>query len=109
MQRRESDSNVRDDPKRCSWGHMDRPNEILTQTDADALKRREAREIKPVREWTVAERCEAFNEVRRIERERAEAGIVDEWELWETCHDYKRERGLSSCNGCIEQMRRYED
>ena len=76
--------------------------------DAEARKRREVRESKPVREWTLEERCETFREARRIERERAEAGIMEEWELCETCHDYKHERGLLWCKRCIEQMRQYE-
>jgi hypothetical protein len=83
-------------------------NNVLTRSDAEARKRREVRESKPVREWTAEERCEAFREARRIERERAEAGIVEEWELCETCHDYKHEQGLLWCKRCIEQMRQYE-
>jgi hypothetical protein len=78
-------------------------NNVLTRSDAEARKRREVRESKPVREWTAEERCEAFREARRIERERAEAGIVEEWELCETCHDYKHEQGLLWCKRCIEQ------
>jgi hypothetical protein len=58
---------------------MNRSDKVLTQSDAEARKRREVRESKPVREWTAEERCEAFCEARRIERERAEAGIVEEW------------------------------
>jgi hypothetical protein len=57
------------------------------QSDADAGKRREVRNSKPVREWTAEERCEAFREARRIEYERAEADIVEEWKLCEDCHD----------------------
>jgi hypothetical protein len=87
---------------------MNLSNKVLTQSDAEARKRREVRESKPVREWTAEERCEAFREARRIERERAEAGIVEEWELCETCHDYKHEQGLLWCKRCIEQMRQYE-
>jgi hypothetical protein len=88
---------------------MNRPNKLLTQSDADTRKRREVRTSKPVREWTTEERREAFREARRIERERAEAGIVEDWELCETCPDYKHERGSSWCKGCIEQMRQYAD
>lgn len=88
---------------------MNRPNKVPTQSDVDARKRREVRESKPVREWTVEERREAFLEGRRIERERAEAGIVDEWQLCETCHEYEHERGLRWCKKCIEQMRQYAD
>ena len=58
---------------------------------------------------TAEERREAFLEGRRIERENAEAGIVEKWKLCETCHDYKHERGSSWCKGCIEQMRQYAD
>jgi hypothetical protein len=59
-----------------------------TQPDAGARKRREIRESKPVREWTAAERRETFGEARRIEQERAEAGIPEEWELCEDCHTW---------------------
>lgn len=61
------------------------------QPDADARKRRKIRGSKPVREWTAAEQCEAFCEACRLERERAEAGIVEDWELCEDCHEYKCE------------------
>jgi uncharacterized paraquat-inducible protein A len=88
---------------------MNRHDTSLSQSEADAHRRREARESKPVREWTAEERCEAFREARTIERERAEAGIVDEWRLCETCHEYEHERGLRWCKRCIEQMRQYED
>jgi len=59
---------------------MDRSDKSPTQPDGNARKRREIRECKPVREWTAAERCEAFREARRLEREKAESGVVDEWE-----------------------------
>ena len=88
---------------------MNRHDASPSQSETDARTRREARESKPVREWTAEERCEAFREARTIERERAEAGIVEEWELCETCHDYKHEPGLLWCRHCIEEMRQYED
>jgi hypothetical protein len=88
---------------------MNRPNTTLSQSDADAQKRREARERRPVREWTMAERCEAFTEARKIERELAEAGILEESDLCEDCHAYKPERGYRCCKKCIEQRRQYED
>lgn len=88
---------------------MNRSNKVLTQFDAEAHKRREARESKPVREWAAEERREGFREARTIERERAEAGIVEEWELCEACHDYKHERGLLWCKRCIERMLQYQD
>jgi hypothetical protein len=81
----------------------------MSQSDADARKRREIREGKPVREWTAEERREAFLEGRRIECERAEAGIVEEWELCEACHESKQDRGFSLCKNCIEDIRQYED
>jgi hypothetical protein len=57
---------------------MDRSDKSPIQPDADARKRREARNSKPVREWTAEERCEAFREAQRIETERVEAGIVED-------------------------------
>jgi hypothetical protein len=88
---------------------MNRHDKVLLQSDADGRRRREVRESRPVWEWTAEERREAFREARTIERERAEAGIVEEWELCEICHDYKHERGLLWCKRCIEHMRQYED
>jgi len=88
---------------------MNRLNKAPTQSDADARKRREVRESKPVREWTAEERREVFLEARRIERENAEAGIGEDWKLCETCNEYKCERGFSLCKKCIEQMRRHAD
>ncbi|MFZ0732196.1 MAG: hypothetical protein WAM79_07725 [Candidatus Sulfotelmatobacter sp.] len=88
---------------------MNTHDKVLLQSDSVGRRRREVRESKPVWEWTAEERSEAFREARRIERERAEAGIVEEWELCETCHDNKRERDLLWCKRCIEQMRQYED
>jgi hypothetical protein len=88
---------------------MDKSDNSSTQPDADARKRREIRESKPVREWTSAERREAFLEARRIERERAEAGIVEEWELCEDCHKYKCERRFGLCKRCIDEVRQYEE
>ena len=88
---------------------MDRSNKVPTQSDADARRRREVRESKPTREWTVDERREAFLEARRLERQKAEAGVVDEWELCETCGDERRERGSWWCKRCFEEMRQYAD
>ena len=87
---------------------MDKSENSSTQPAADSRKRREIRESKPVREWTSAERREVFLEARRIERERAEAGIVEEWELCEDCQKSKCERGFSLCKGCIDEIRQYE-
>lgn len=87
---------------------MDRSSEVFAQA-ADAEKRREARERKPVREWSAEERRAAFKEARRTEVERAEAGIVEKWQLCEDCHDYKTERGFRWCTKCIEQRRQWED
>jgi hypothetical protein len=81
----------------------------LSPFDADARKRREARDRKPVWEWKPAERCEAFLEARKVELQRAEAGIVEESELCETCHEFLPERGFCWCKKCIEQMRQWED
>lgn len=88
---------------------MDKYDTSLSPSEADAQRRRKVRDGKPVREWTAEERRDAFLEARRIERERAEAGIVEEWELCETCHGNKHERGLLWCKRCIEQMRKYEE
>jgi len=81
---------------------------VPSQSDADALQRKKIRDSKPVREWTTAERCEAFREGCRIERERAEADIVEEWELCESCHEYKYESDSTYCKRCIERAREYE-
>jgi hypothetical protein len=54
-------------------------------------------------------RREAFLEARRLERQKAEAGVVDEWELCETCGDERRERGSWWCKRCFEEMRQYAD
>jgi hypothetical protein len=62
-----------------------------------------------VREWTVEERREAFREARRIEQQRAEAGIPEEWELCEDCRESKCERSFSLCKGCIDEIRQYEE
>jgi hypothetical protein len=80
-----------------------------TQPDADARKRREIRGSKPVREWTAEERREAFREARRLERERVEAGMVEDWELCGDCHEYRCERGFNCCKRCIEEIRQYEE
>ena len=70
---------------------MNSPNKGLSQSEIEAQKRREAREKKPTREWTAEERCEAFREGRETARRKAEAGVVDEWELCDECHENKRE------------------
>jgi hypothetical protein len=88
---------------------MNSNNKALSQSEVEARQRREAREKKPVREWTAAERREAFLELRIARRHKAEAGVLDEWELCETCHENRRERGRRSCQACIEQMRQYAD
>ena len=87
---------------------MDKSDNSSMQPAAGARKRREIREGKPVREWTAAERREVFLEARRIERERAEAGISEEWELCEDCHESKCERGFNCCKKCIDEIRQYE-
>ena len=90
---------------------MSRPDKITMQSDdeaRDARKRQEIRNSKPAREWTAEERREAFREARRIEAERAEAGIAEEWVLCEECHEYKRERGFSLCQKCIKRIQQYE-
>lgn len=88
---------------------MDKSDNSSTQLDADARKRREIRNSKPVSEWTAAERREAFGEARRMERERAEAGIVEDWELCEDCHESKCEAGFNCCKKCIDEIRQYEE
>lgn len=88
---------------------MNKPDRILPQSDAEARQRREARERKPARAWSGAERRESFLEFRKIEREKVEAGVVNESQLCETCHEYEPERGSWSCKKCIEQMRQFED
>jgi hypothetical protein len=87
---------------------MNRHGTSLSPSEFDAHQSREARDCKPVRDWTAEERCEAFMESRKIEAQMAEAGIVEEWEPCEDCHDYKRERGSGLCKKCIEQIRQYE-
>ena len=62
---------------------MNSNNKALSQSEVEARQRREAREKKPVREWTAAERREAFLELRIARRHKAEAGVLDEWELCE--------------------------
>jgi len=88
---------------------MDRSNKVPTQPDANAGGRRELRESKPTREWTTEERREAFLEGQREERQKAEAGVVDEWELCETCGEEKRQRGSWQCTRCIADMDQYKD
>ena len=88
---------------------MNSPNKVLSQSEIEAQKRRKAREKKPVREWAAAERREAFLEGREAERKRAEAGVVDEWDLCDECHEYKRERGSFFCRHCIDRSRQYAD
>jgi hypothetical protein len=88
---------------------MNSPSKAVPQSEIEAQQRREAREKKPTREWTAAERREAFLEAREAERKRAEAGVVDQWDLCDECHEYKRERGSSFCRHCIERGRQYAD
>ena len=86
---------------------MNSNNNARSQSEVEARQRREAREKKPVREWTAAERREAFLELR-IAPQLCDA-VLDEWELCDTCHENRRERGKRSCQACIEQMRQYAD
>jgi hypothetical protein len=88
---------------------MGKSDNSSTQPEADALQRKKIRDSKPVREWAAAERREAFLDARRIERERAEAGIVEDWELCENCRKSKCERGFSLCKGCIDEIRQFEE
>lgn len=88
---------------------MNQRSETLSQSELEARKRREARERKPVREWTAEERREAFREGREAERHKAEAGVVNEWDLCDECHEYKRERGSFFCRHCIDRGRQYAD
>jgi len=88
---------------------MNQRSEILSQSELEARKRREAREKKPTREWTPAERREAFRLGREAERKRAEAGVVNEWDLCEECHEYKREPRSFLCRQCIDRSRQYAD
>jgi len=88
---------------------MNSRSAAISQSDAATRQRREAREKTPVREWTAAQRCEAFRELRIAGRHKAEAGVLDEWELCEECHENRRERGTRSCQACIEEMRQYAD
>jgi hypothetical protein len=87
---------------------MNSRNKTLSQSEIEAQERREEREKKPVREWTAAERREAFREAREAERQRANAGIFNEWDLRGECHEYRRERGRFFCKHCI-QLREYAD
>ena len=84
-------------------------SKVVPRSEIEAQKRREAREKKPTREWTAAERREAFLEAREAERKSAEAGVADESEMCDECHEYKRERGSSFCRPCIERGRQYAD
>src|SRR5215472_14289525 len=61
--------------------------ETLSQPELEARKRREARESKPAREWTAEERREAFRKAREAERRKAEASVLDEWDLCDECHE----------------------
>ena len=88
---------------------MDRSNTVPTQSDADARRRREIRKSKPIREWTTEERREAFLEGQREERQKAAAGVVDEWEACKTCGEEKRQRGSWQCTRCIDEMDQYKD
>jgi hypothetical protein len=88
---------------------MNTRNKTLSQSEIEAQKRRDEREKKPVREWTPAERREAFREGQEAARQRAEAGVVDEWDLCDECHEYRRERGSFFCKHCIERGNQYAD
>ena len=88
---------------------MNSPNKNLSQSEIEAQTRCEARANKPTREWTVAERQEAFREGREVERKRAEAGVVNEWDLCDECHEYTRERDSFFCRQCIDRGRQYAD
>ncbi|HXY53022.1 MAG TPA: hypothetical protein VEI01_26485 [Terriglobales bacterium] len=88
---------------------MNQRSEILSQSELDALKRREAREKKPLREWTAEERREAFHEGREAARRKTESGVLDEWDLCDECHEYRRERGSFWCRECIDRGRQFAD
>jgi len=88
---------------------MNTRNKTLSQSEIEAQKRREAREKKPTREWTVEERREAFREGQEAERQRADAGAVTEWDLCDECHENRRERGSFFCKHCIERGNQYGD
>ena len=88
---------------------MNKRSKPLSQSEIEAQKRREVREKKPTREWTVQERREAFLEGQDAARQRAEAGVVDEWDLCDECHEYKRERGSFFCKHCIDRGNQYAD
>jgi hypothetical protein len=88
---------------------MNSKSNTVSQTEVEAQQRREAREKKPTREWTPAERREAFLEARNAEHQKAEAGVVNEWDLCDECHEYKRERGSFFCRHCIDRGRQYAD
>lgn len=96
-------------PRSMDRGYMYRPNKVFTHSDADARRRKELRESKPTREWTTEERREAFREGQREERQKADAGVVDEWEVCKTCGEEKRERGSWLCRRCIAEMDQYKD
>jgi len=79
----------------------------LPQPEIEAQKRREARGKKPTREWTAAERREAFREARNTEHQKAESGVVNGWDLCDECHENKRERGLFWCRECVDRGRQF--
>jgi|SRR5215471_1653239 len=66
---------------------MNQRSETLSQPELEARKRREARERKPVREWTEEERREAFRKAREAEHHKAEARFLDEWDLCDECQE----------------------
>jgi len=88
---------------------MNSHNKMVPRSEIEAQKRREARENKLVLEWTTEERQEAFREARNAEHKKAEADVLNEWDLCDECHEYKRERGSSFCRQCIDRGRQYAD
>src|SRR5215813_616681 len=88
---------------------MNSHSKALLQSEIEVQSRREARAKKPTREWTAAERREAFTEAREAESKNAETGVVNEWDLCDECHDYKRERGSPFCCHCIDRGRQCAD
>ena len=54
---------------------MNSHSKAVTRSEIEAQKRREAREKKPTREWTAAERREAFLEARRLSAREPKLGL----------------------------------
>jgi formamidopyrimidine-DNA glycosylase len=88
---------------------MNSPGKALSRSEIEAQSRREAREKKPTRQWTVAERREAFSEARNTEHKNAESVVVKESDLCDECHENTRERGTFWCRQCIDRGRQYAD